>query len=145
LEALVYGTYRWQVIDPDIPSDLPAVADWWALRSACTPAGCTATGTLLGRDHRTASPAGDRAVFHWTGDRWQGEYQFDYACIARGFTHVRMSEAVSLTPQPDGTCRVTKTDTTSTPACSDAANTITFVASPYGPTPPGVVADPPPS
>ena len=56
-------------------------SDWYAFRSACTPVGCTATGTELdSNNHPIPTREPFRPVFHWADGQWQGGFSFDFEC-----------------------------------------------------------------
>jgi serine/threonine-protein kinase len=125
---------------------------WFGFRSACTSAGCVATGALLDSKNLQAPilPA-INYVLHWINGRWQSDdrtYQSscyivgDYSGVERHHTEIG---TMSFEPQTDGTYRGTDRWTIQTTECGDQGDVhvVPFVAWRTGPTPPGVVADPP--
>jgi serine/threonine protein kinase, bacterial len=130
---------------PDGPST------WMGFRSACTSAGCVATGTALDSKNLQA-PTTDAInyVLHWINGRWQSDdriYQGD--CFKVGDTpgevYPTEIETLSLEPQPDGTYGGTTRWIIQTNECGTRGNVyvVPFVAWRTGPAPLGVVADPP--
>jgi serine/threonine protein kinase, bacterial len=128
------------------------VTSWWAFNSACTAAGCAATGTKL--DDVThqwvkTTAAGNSGVLHFVDGHWQGEpRQVQVQCrTARGAPMSTQSETVvwSLTPESDGTLRGVQTQTVQSNECGSQGATlrIPVVATRVGDVPPNVtVADP---
>jgi serine/threonine-protein kinase len=125
---------------------------WWAFSSACTAAGCAATGTKLDdTNHQMAKATGsaNAGVLHFVDGHWQSEpRQLQAQCQkAHGAPTVTESETVvwSLTPEPDGTLRGVQTQTVQSNECGSQGATlrVPVVASRTGDVPPGVpVADP---
>jgi len=125
---------------------------WWAYSSACTAAGCAATGTKLDEaNHQMAKATGsaNTGVLHFVDGHWQSEpRQLQAQCQkARGGPTVTESETVvwSLTPEPDGTLRGVQTQTVQSNECGSQGATlrIPVVATRTGGIPPKVtVADP---
>ncbi|WIM88818.1 serine/threonine-protein kinase [Candidatus Mycobacterium wuenschmannii] len=125
---------------------------WWAFSSACTAAGCAATGTKLDEATHTyakSTGSGNSGVLHFVDGHWQSEpRQMQAQCQkARGAPIVTQSETVvwSLTPEPDGTLRGVQTQTVQSNECGSQGATlrIPVVASHSGGVPPDVqVADP---
>jgi serine/threonine protein kinase, bacterial len=138
---------------------------WYGFRSLCTADGCTATGTVLGPGNREPAQAsyGEppyRPVFDWTGGQWQGGYSYINHCAVYLplptspmdpwpppdiYGKETRSVAMTLEPQPDGSYRGTDINTVTTNECGKqgTVNTTRYVATRFGPPPPGVVADPP--
>ena len=128
------------------------VTSWWAFSSACTAAGCAATGTKLDdTSHQTpkTTGTGNTGTLHFVDGHWQGEpRQLQVQCQkARGGPTATQSETVvwSLTPEPDGTLRGVQTQTVQGNECGSQGATlrIPVVATRTGDVPPNVtVADP---
>jgi serine/threonine-protein kinase len=128
------------------------VTSWWAFSSACTAAGCAATGTKLDdTSHQTPKTAGtgNTGTLHFVDGHWQGEpRQLQVECQkARGGPTATQSETVvwSLTPEPDGTLRGVQTQTVQSNECGSQGATlrIPVVATRTGDVPPNVtIADP---
>jgi hypothetical protein len=128
----------------------PSWSQWYGFRSACTAAGCVATGTKLDKNNLQApdpnlQETGHKAityVLRWAEGAWQGERTYQGVCSNGGGPQTE-AEMLSLEPQPDGTYR--GTDTTMGYQCNGTPGSTTvlpFVAWRIGPPPPGVVADP---
>ena len=125
---------------------------WWAFSSACTAAGCAATGTKLDdTSHHMARTTGsaNSGVLHFVDGHWQSEpRQLQAQCQkTRGAPTVTESETVvwSLTPEPDGTLRGVQTQTVQSNECGSQGATlrVPVVASRTGDAPPAVtVANP---
>jgi serine/threonine protein kinase, bacterial len=125
---------------------------WWAFSSACTAAGCAATGTKLDdTSHQIAkgTGTGNTGVLHFVDGRWQSEPRpIPAQCRkARGAPMVTQSETVvwTLTPEPDGTLRGVQTQAVQSNECGSQGATlrIPVVAARTGDAPPAVaVADP---
>jgi serine/threonine protein kinase, bacterial len=125
---------------------------WWAFSSACTTAGCAATGTKLDdSSHQSAKAtgSGNTGTLHFVDGHWQGEpRQLQVQCQkARGGPMATQSETVvwSLTPEPDGTLRGLQTQAVQSNECGSQGATlrIPVVATRTGDVPPNVtVADP---
>jgi serine/threonine protein kinase, bacterial len=143
---------------------------WWMwFRSACTSAGCAATGMLfaVGRPRPGDPPLvldpgslllqrrnATDYVLHWINGRWQSDDQtrtYEGICAkptlspGAGRDHETSIATLSLEPQPDGTYRGTDRSTIQTNECGNQGNVdvVPFAARRTGPVPPGVVADPP--
>jgi hypothetical protein len=133
---------------------LPSWSEWYGFRSACTAAGCVATGTKLDRNNLQApdpnleepDSGAIKYVLRWVEGAWQNPDGRTYrgVCSNGGGAQTEV-EMLSLEPQPDGTYR--GTDTTMGYECGGTpgdTSVIPFVAWRIGPPPPsGVVADPP--
>ncbi len=126
---------------------------WWAFSSACTAAGCAATGTKLDdTSHQIAKSTGTgkTGVLHFVDGHWQSEpRQIQAQCRkARGAPMVTQSETVvwTLTPEPDGTLRGVQTQTVQSNECGSQGATlrIPVVASRTGDAPPDVTWPIPP-
>ncbi|BBX44635.1 serine/threonine-protein kinase [Mycobacterium cookii] len=125
---------------------------WWAFSSACTAAGCAATGTRLDdAGHQAAKTTGsaNTGVLHFVDGHWQSEpRQLQAQCQkTRGAPTVSQSETVvwSLTPEPDGTLRGVQTQTVQSNECGSQGATlrVPVVASRTGDVPPALtMADP---
>jgi serine/threonine protein kinase, bacterial len=107
------GTYRLEVqrsrqtfnSTPD--PQPPDVTTWWAFRSSCAPASCTAVGVPLDdNDHTQAkSPGGEPVVLEFRDGRWlSGPEKSAFPCI--GPTGAERTQAttqvLSLRPRPQG-------------------------------------------
>jgi serine/threonine-protein kinase len=126
---------------------------WYAFRSACTPAGCTAAATQLeNHDHTEAKQNGATATLRFADGRWQTMTPIagTVACAADPELKLKVATSWSFAPQPDGTLTGTKAYTElkgGSGACTGSGKTakypITLVRE--GDAPGGVVvADPPP-
>ncbi|OBA82321.1 serine/threonine protein kinase [Mycobacterium sp. 1164966.3] len=128
----------------------PNVNTWWAFRSSCTPAACTASGTLLDdEDHTQAkSPGGGHIVMHFGEGQWQSEAEtVQFPCVGgNGLANTQTTtQVLTLRPQPHGDFAGEMTVTVQTNECGQrgAVIRIPAVASPSGVVPPGVnVPDP---
>ena len=128
------------------------VTSWWAFSSACTAAGCAATGTKLDdASHQAAKTtgSGNTGTLHFVDGQWQGEpRQLQVQCQkAHSGPTATQSETVvwSLTPEPDGTLRGVQTQTVQSNECGSQGATlrIPVVATRTGDVPPNVtIADP---
>ena len=125
---------------------------WFGFRSACTSAGCAATGTLLdSKNLQTSSTDAINYVLHWVNGWWESDdrtYQTRCYIVGddSGAEHYQTTvQTLSFEPQPNGTYRGTDMLTTKTNECGEQGQltVFPFVASRTGPAPPGVVADPP--
>ena len=125
---------------------------WFGFRSACTSAGCVATGTLLdSKNLQTPTTDTINYVLHWVNRRWQSDdrtYQTRCYIVGdySGAEHYQTTtQALSFEPQPNSTYRGTDILTTQTNECGEQGQVTVFpfVAWRTGSTPPGVVADPP--
>jgi serine/threonine-protein kinase len=156
----LHGTYR---LDIDYskgtmngqpsPSSFPNhnTSLWFGFRSACTSAGCVATGTLLDNNNLQA-PSADAVnyVMDWNNGQWQGrDRTYQTRCYIAGDSssaehYQTTTQTMSFEPQPNGTYSGTDRLTTQTNECGEGhVAAIPFVAWRTGPQPPGVVADPP--
>ena len=143
------GTYRLDYEDND--PDTVAVFD--GFRSACTSAGCVATGTRLDNNNLQAPITPSiNYVLHWVNGRWQSDDRtYQVSCdwrIVPGKTagweaHYTNTEMLALVSQPDGSYRGTLTVTTQTNECfaTPGITRIPFTARRTGPAPPGVVSE----
>ncbi len=131
---------------------LPSWSDWYGFRSACTAAGCVASGTKLDRNNLQAPdpnlqephPQAINYVLRWVEGAWQSADRTYQGVCSNGGGPQTEIETLSMEPQPDGTYQ--GTDTTVGAECGGTAGDTTvlpFVAWRIGPPPPGVVADPP--
>jgi serine/threonine-protein kinase len=125
---------------------------WFGFRSACTSAGCVATGALLdSKNLQAPSAEAINYVLPWINGRWQSrDRTYQSRCYIAGDTsltehHQTTIQTLSFEPQPDGTYRGTDRLTYPTNECGEqgSVTVFPFVASRTGPVPPGVVADPP--
>jgi serine/threonine-protein kinase len=130
------------------------VSRWYAFRSACTPAGCTAATTQLDtNDHGVAMPNGATATLRFADGRWQTIAPIDgtVACKANPEVRLKIATSLSFAPQSDGTLAGTKVYTELKGGAGECAGTgrtakypITLVRE--GAVPANVVvADPPPA
>ena len=125
---------------------------WFGFRSACTSAGCVATGTLLdSKNLQTPTTDAINYVLHWVNGRWQSDdrtYQTRCYIVGdySGAEHYQTTiQTLSFEPQPNSTYRGTDMLTTQTNECGEQGQVTVFpfVAWRTGPAPLGVVADPP--
>ena len=71
------GTYRVdfdlqnQTINATVTGLGAAVSEWWAFRSVCTPAGCSAAGSELAESNQQEG-TGTTSVLHLADGHWQG-------------------------------------------------------------------------
>ena len=71
------GTYRLdfdlqdQTINGTVTGLSAAVSEWWAFRSVCTPAGCSAAGSELAESNQQEG-TGTTSVLHFADGHWQG-------------------------------------------------------------------------
>jgi serine/threonine-protein kinase len=130
------------------------VARWYAFRSACTPAGCTAAATQLDNNgHTEAMPNGATATLRFADARWQTIAPIDgtVACTANPELRVKIATTLSFAPQSDGTLAGTKTYTEvkgGAGACAGTGRTAKYpiMLDREGVVPTGVVvAEPPPA
>ncbi|WP_319450541.1 MULTISPECIES: hypothetical protein [unclassified Mycobacterium] len=153
------GTYRIATKFSQGTADgapLPGGTDttrWYAFRSACTPAGCTAAATQLeNHDHSEAKQNGATATLRFTDGRWQTITPITgtVACAADPELRLKVATSWSFAPLADGTLTGIKAYTElkrGSGACTGSGNTakypITLVRE--GDAPAGVVvAEPPP-
>jgi serine/threonine-protein kinase len=111
---------------------------WWALRSSCTPVGCTASAVKLDdTDHSVRSAKNTTDTFTYTDGKWVDAPISSPDTVAPGSTDD--ANQWTLTPQPDGTLAGVETITLEG-SCGSAGNTtITpFTATRIGPVPEGV-------
>lgn len=132
------------------PGDLSNSSEWNAFRSACSPTGCSATGTVLDSQNLQAAilPAVNY-VLHWTNGRWQADDRTDQiVCYTKGDYQDRHHTSVStimFVPQPGGSFSGTYEWTIRTNECGDSGETriVPITATRTGPPPVGLVPDPP--
>ena len=147
------GTYR---VDFDLQNQTingtktglgAAVTQWWAYRSACTPAGCAGAGSELA-DSNQQEGTGTTNVLHFADGRWQGTPDLQAPMQCDGTTKPVTDDETrlwSLEPQPDGTLRGTEIGTILTNECGNQGTVYRtpFVATRTGDVAPSViVADP---
>jgi serine/threonine protein kinase, bacterial len=157
---LLDGTYRVDTAYSQGTSDgqrLPGgteVTRWYAFRSTCTAAGCTAAATQLGNDgHTGAMPNGATATLRFAGGRWETIVPIagSVACKANPEVAVKITTSWSFAPQNDGTLAGTKVYTelrAGTGPCTGTGRTATYPITlvRVGTVPTGVaIADPPPA
>jgi serine/threonine protein kinase, bacterial len=129
------------------------VSRWYAFRSTCTAARCTAAATQLDNgDHTEAMPNGSSATLRFTNGRWQTTTPINGTVKCQANPDVRLKTATSLSfrPLPDGTLTGSKFYTElngGAGACTGTGRTakypITLVRD--GAVPTGVmIANPPP-
>jgi serine/threonine-protein kinase len=161
--ATMDGTYR---LDYDFhkatTNGAPAprarnVTLWWAFRSACTRAGCVATGTRLDEDNHQV--ANTRVVAHqvlrFADHKWQAQPRQDVVPQQHCLTQTGTLDVVAgqqtehfdevWVPQPDATLTGTTTITMLTNECGDQGTVgqAEFVATRVADTPDSVtIADP---
>jgi serine/threonine protein kinase, bacterial len=117
---------------PPPPAPAPAPAPdsnsntWWAFRSACTSAGCTATGTKLDfTNHSVADKSGGTVELHYIDGQWLStpnrESQHYEQCAVDNGKRVPGSDTEAYVwtwrPQPDGSLRGVWTNTVLTNEC----------------------------
>jgi serine/threonine protein kinase, bacterial len=110
---------------------------WWAFRSSCTPAGCTASGVKLDdTDHSVRSAKNITDTFTYVDGQWEDAPIPVPDTVAPGCP--RDSNQWTMRPQPDGTLAGIETITIEG-TCGSAGNaTITpFTATRIGPVPAG--------
>jgi serine/threonine protein kinase, bacterial len=128
----------------------PNVNTWWAFRTSCTPAACTASGTLLDDDDHTQakSPGGGHLVMHFGDGQWQSEAEtVQFPCVSgNGLANTQTTtQVLTLRPQAQGDFAGEMTVTVQTNECGQRAAVIRIpaVASRTGVVPPAVnVPDP---
>ena len=145
------GSYRLQVqrskqtfnyvADPQPPD----VNTWWAIRSLCTAAACTAAAVQLddGDHQRAASVAERQLIMRFKDGRWQSApEEVQVACVGPdGLTQTQATTVVlSLRPQPRGEFVGEETVTVQTGECGQrsAVMRIPAVLSRSGDLPPAV-------
>lgn len=138
-------------------SPLPGGTDvsrWYAFRSACTPAGCTAAATQLENvDHNEAKQNGATATLRFTDGRWQtiAPISGTMPCAADSQLKLKIATSWSFAPLSDGTLSGTKAYTElkgGSGACAGSGRTATYPITLVraGDAPASVaVADPPPA
>ncbi|MGV0043019.1 lipoprotein LpqH [Mycobacterium colombiense] len=147
------GTYREDIdeanvtkngkVDPGTDTD----PTWFAFRSACTAAGCVASGSFLDR-HKLGLPLQSSAKgfeLYWINDHWQYSHTEKTDCSGPdGNAKEERSYVWTFVPQPDGFFRGTTTNTTLTDECSNEGEERVepFTLTRSGPPPPGAI-DPP--
>lgn len=123
-DATLDGTYRLlfdgsQATVNGAPAPLPTATYWYAFQSSCAASGCTADGTLVNTDDRTASPAFTHNVSRqFTNGQWVRTGTYESKC-ADGSTSAWTTQW-SLTPQGDGTLTGTRVDTPGGTLCGGA-------------------------
>lgn len=112
---LLDGTYR---VDANragqkyngVPNPQPPnVSTWWAVRSSCTPTGCTATGVMLDNDdhHATVqtSAGGNQLVLDFADGSWRSRPEtLPFACVGAdgGRDTQTTTQVMSLQPTIPG-------------------------------------------
>jgi serine/threonine protein kinase, bacterial len=164
--AVLDGTYRFDFNpanntvqgSPNPPSDSHPDQNpktvWYAFRSACTPAGCTATETALDdTNHNIAATPNTTYQWRFTDGRWQmlpeRSRETRQGCkVVQGKAVDGDQTAlytISLEPQPGGSSRGLSSATTISSECGQEGSVqqFPFVATRVGDVPLGVpVADP---
>jgi serine/threonine protein kinase, bacterial len=147
------GTYRVdfdlqnQTINGAVTGLGAAVSQWWAYRSACTPAGCAAAGSELAESNQQEG-TGTTNVLNFVDGHWQGTTDLQAPMQCDGTNKPLTDDETrlwSLTPQPDGTLRGTEVGTILSNECGNqgAVYRTPFVATRTGDVAPSViVADP---
>jgi serine/threonine protein kinase, bacterial len=109
---LLDGTYQVQTMYSQGSfegSPLPGGSDvsrWYAFRSACTQAGCTATATQLDNDaHDSAMPNGATATLRLVSGKWQTMTPIEgtMPCKANADVKLKVVTSWSFKPRGDGT------------------------------------------
>jgi serine/threonine-protein kinase len=130
------------------------VSRWYAFRSACTPAGCTAAATQLENgDHNEAKQNGATATLRFADGRWQtiSPIAGTVACAADPQLKLKIATSWSFAPSSDGTLTGTKAYTElkgGTGPCAGTGRTANYpiTLAREGAVPASVVvADPPPA
>lgn len=120
-EAVLDGTYRLffdgsQATVDGAPSPQPWATYWYEFQSSCAASGCTATGTQITTDDRTASPAFTHIVnLQFTNGQWVRTGSYEMKCADASTS--AWTTQWSLTPQGDGTLTGTRVDTPSGTLC----------------------------
>jgi len=149
---VVDGTYRVdfdlqnQTINGKVTGSATPVAEWWALRSVCTAAGCAATGARLD-DTNQKQTTGTTSVLHFADGHWQGmtTLQAPMECSSNKSGHDDETRLWSWDPQADGTFKGLTIGTILSNGCGTQGwvYRTPWVATRTGDVPPGViVADP---
>jgi len=149
------GTYRQDIDGANITRNGRPTAGgndmtpyWFGFRSACTPAGCVASASELDPKNLSLPVQSPSASFvlQWIGHQWQSGYTSNNDCSGPiGDAKDKTSTVWSITPQPDGTFRGTRTYTTLSDECGDEGEVLAqpFTLTRAGPPPPAGIADPP--
>jgi serine/threonine protein kinase, bacterial len=147
------GTYRVdfdlqnQTINGAVTGLGAAVTQWWAYRSACTPAGCAAAGSELA-DSNQQEGTGTTNVLHFVDGHWQGTPDLQAPSQCDGTNNPVSDDETrlwSLQPQADGTLRGIEVGTILSNECGKQGTVYRtpFVATRTGDVAPSViVADP---
>jgi serine/threonine protein kinase, bacterial len=140
-------TYN-QLADPQPPD----VSTWWAFRTACTPASCVATGTLLNdTDHQSVNPiGGDKPlVLDYRDGAWRSRPdKVTFACVGPdGAPANQTTTQVIWLQQAHGALRGTMTVKVESDECGQKGATIEIpaVAAHVSDVPPGVEVPSPPT
>jgi hypothetical protein len=147
------GTYRQDIDEANITTngrvDPGSDRDptWFAFRSACTAAGCVASGSYLDRDKLGLPLQSSAKEFelYWIDDHWQYSQVEKADCSGPdGNAKEERSYVWSFIPQPDGFYRGTTTNTTVSDDCSNEGKVRVepFTLTRTGLPPPGAI-DPP--
>jgi serine/threonine protein kinase, bacterial len=147
------GTYRLdfdlqnQTINGVVTGLGAAVNEWWAFRSVCTPAGCTAAGSELAESNQQEG-TGTTSVVHFADGHWQGTTTLQAPMGCEKTNKAGRDDETRLwswDPQADGTFRGLQIGTILSNGCG-AQGTVyrtPFVATRMGDVAPSViVADP---
>jgi serine/threonine protein kinase, bacterial len=147
------GTYRvdfdleHQTINGSVTGLPTAVTQWWAFRSACTPAGCAAAGSELAESNQQEG-TGTTSVLHFADGHWQGTPILQAPMQCDGTTQPLIDDETrlwSFDPQPDRTLRGLEVGTILSNECGNQGTVYKtpFVATRTGDVAPSViVADP---
>jgi serine/threonine protein kinase, bacterial len=147
------GTYRVvfnlqnQTINGAVTGLATEVEQWWAFRSACTPAGCMASGSELDESNQQEGN-GTTNVLRFVDGRWQGTPRLQAPSQCDGTKQPLTDDETrnwSWDPQPDGTLRGIQIGTVLSNECGNQGTVYRtpFVATRTGDVAPSViVADP---
>lgn len=109
---------------PPMPPDNAITHIWWAFRSACLPAGCTAHGAKLDKDnHQRFDSANFTDDLTYINGAWQDATPAAVQHDCGNGKSETVSVSWGLEPQPDGTLRGVTTYTTTTDGCGYLGNT----------------------
>jgi serine/threonine protein kinase, bacterial len=147
------GTYRLdfdlqnQTINGTVTGLGAAVSEWWAFRSACTPAGCAAAGSELAESNQQEG-TGTTSVVHFADGHWQGTTTLQAPMECEKTDKAGRDDETRLwswDPQPDGTLKGLQVGTILSNGCGTQGTVYRtpFVATRTGDVAPSViVADP---
>ena len=147
------GTYRLdfdlqnQTINGTVTGLGAAVSEYWAFRSACTPAGCAAAGSELAESNQQEG-TGTTSVVHFADGHWQGTTTLQAPMECQETNKPGRDDETRLwnwDPQADGTFRGLQVGTIISDGCGTQGTVYRtpFVATRQGDVAPSViVADP---